>query len=160
MRRKTLWTVVGLVAIVLVVVAAGACFRRGHDWHRRGWHHGGPLSYVARELKLSGTQISQVRSIWGEERPTVAALLKSMDDGAHQMADATAGGKFDEEKIHAIAAAEGDAFAGLMVEKEHFQERIYSAVLNEEQRQSADRLQRRGLDRLDHVVARLQRQSQ
>lgn len=160
MKRKTLWTVVGLVLIAVVVLAAGACFRRGHGWHGRRWHHGGPLSYVARELKLSGAQISQVRSIWGEERPVVAALLKSMDDGAHQMADATAGGKFDEGKIHAIAAAEGDAFAGLMVEKEHFKERIYSAVLNEEQRQSADRLQQRGLDRLDRAISRLQKQSQ
>lgn len=156
MKRNTLWAVIGVVLVLVVVIAAGACMRMRHGWHGRGWHHGGPLSYVAHRLKLSDTQIAQVRSIWGEERPTVAALVKSMDEDFHQMADATAGGKFDAGKVQAIAAAEGDTFAKLMIEKEQIKARIYSTVLNPEQRQSADSMQQRGLERLDHVVSRLQ----
>jgi len=49
MKRKALWTVVGLVAIVLVVTAARADFRRGHGWCGNGLHRGGPLGHVARE---------------------------------------------------------------------------------------------------------------
>lgn len=130
--------------------------RMRHGWHGRGWHHGGPLSYVAHRLKMSDAQVSQVRAIWSEERPTVAVLLKSMDDDFHQMTDATAGGKFDAGKVQAIAMAEGNTFAKLMVEKEQIKARIYSTVLNEEQRQSADRMQQHGLERVDHVVSRLQ----
>lgn len=156
MKRKTLWIVAGLILVLVIVVAAGACMRMRHGWHGHRWHHGGPLSYVAHRLKLSDAQVSQVRTIWSEERPTVAALVKSMDDDFHQMADATAGGKFDAGKVQAIAAAEGDTFAKLMVEKEQIEARIYSTVLNEEQRRSADRMQQHGLERVDHVVSRLQ----
>jgi len=95
-----------------------------------------------------------------EERPTVTALLKDITSGAHQLADATTGGKFDEGKVQAIAAAEGNTFAKLLMEKERFIARVYTTVLNEEQRQSADRLQQRWLDRMDHAVARLDKQSQ
>jgi hypothetical protein len=120
----------------------------------------GPLGHVARELKLSDAQVSQVWSIWTEERPAATALLKGLTSGAHQLADATAGGKFDEGKVQAIAIAEGNTFANLLMEKERFKSRVYITVLNEEQRQSADRLQQRWLDRIDHAVARLEKQSQ
>lgn len=76
------------------------------------------------------------------------------------MADATVDGKLDDNKVHAIANAEGNAFAQLFVEREHFKSRIYTTVLNEEQRRSADRLQQRWLGRLDHLVSRLQKQTQ
>ena len=95
-----------------------------------------------------------------EERPTVTALLKDMISGTHQLADATAGGKFDEGKLQTTAAAEGNTFAKLLIEKERFKSRVYTTVLNEEQRKSADRLQQRWLDRMDHAVARLDKQSQ
>jgi len=160
MKGKALWTVVGLVAIALVVTVAWADFRRGHGWCGTGLHHGGPLGHVARELKLSDAQVSQVRSIWTEERPTVTALLKELTSGAHQLAAATVGGKFDEGKVQAIATAEGNTFARLLLEKERFKWRVYTTVLNEEQRQSADRLQQRWLDRMDHAVERLDKQSQ
>jgi hypothetical protein len=90
----------------------------------------------------------------------VTALLKELTSGVHQLTDATAGGKFDEGKVQAIAIAEGNAFAKLLIEKERFESHVYTTVLNEEQRQSADRLQQRWLDRLDHAVARLDKQSQ
>jgi hypothetical protein len=95
-----------------------------------------------------------------EERPTITTLLKGMTNEAHQLADATAGGKFDEDKLQATAAAEGNTFAKLLMEKERFQSRVYTTVLNEEQHKSADRLQQRWLDRMDHAVSRLDEQSQ
>jgi hypothetical protein len=160
MKRKALWTVVGLVAIALVVTVARADPRKGRGWCSHGWHQGGPLGLVVRELKLSDTQVSQVRSIWTEERPTVAALLKELIGGARQLATATVAGKFDEGEVQAITAAEGNTFAKLLMEKERFKSRVYTTVLNKEQRQSADGLQQRWLDRMDHAVARLDKQSQ
>lgn len=163
MKHKILWTAVGLVLVVAAVAAARASFRRGHDWCGHGWHEwhrGGPLGYVVRDLKLSSDQVSQVRSAWVQERPAVASLVTEMLDGAHRMADATAGGKVDEDKVRAIATEEGNDFAKLLVEREHFKSRIYATVLNEEQRQAADRLQQRWLGRLDNAVSRLQKQSQ
>jgi hypothetical protein len=160
MGRKALWTVVGLTVVLLAVTVLRADFRRGHGWCGSGWHRWGPLGYVARELKLSDAQVSQVRSIWMEERPIITALLKDMISGAHQLADATAGGKVDEGKLQTTAAAEGNTFAKLLIEKERFISRVYTTVLNEEQRQSADRLKQRWLDRMDHAITRLEKQSQ
>jgi hypothetical protein len=161
MKRKALWTVVGLVAVALVVVTvARADFRRGHDWCGNGWHHGGPLGHVARELKLSDAQVSEVRSIWAEERPAATALLKDLSNGAHQLNDATVGGKFDEGKVQAAAIAEGNTFAKLLMEKERFKSRVYTTVLSEDQRQLADKMQQRWMDRIDHAIARLDKQSQ
>lgn len=159
MKGKALWIIVGLVVIALVIVAR-ADFRRGHSWCSTGWHHGGPLGHVARELKLSDAQISQTYSIWTEERPTVTALLKELAGEAHQMAASTVGGKLDEGSAQVIVGAEGNTIAKLLMEKERFKSRVYTAVLNEEQRQSADRLQQRWLDRMDHAIARLNKQSQ
>ena len=41
MKRKGIWTVVGLVVVAVAVTAARADFRRGHGWCRNGWHQGG-----------------------------------------------------------------------------------------------------------------------
>ena len=94
------------------------------------------------------------------ERPTVAALLQELLGEAHQMADTTAGGNFDEGKVRSIAVTEGNTVAKLFVEKERLKSRIYATVLNGIQRKSADDLQQRWLGRLDHVVLRIQKQSQ
>jgi Spy/CpxP family protein refolding chaperone len=159
MKRKALWTIAGLVVIALAVTATRADFRRGHGWRGYGWHRGGPWGHVAHELKLSDAQISQVRSIWTEERPAVTALLKDLTRGVHQLTDATTGGKFDEGNVQAIATAKGNTFAKLLIEKERFKSRVYTTVLSEEQRKSADRLQQRWLDRMDHAVAWLDKQN-
>jgi Spy/CpxP family protein refolding chaperone len=160
MTRKAFWIVIVLVLVVVAATAARAGFRGGHSWCGHGWYLGGPLGHVARELNLSKPQIAEARSIIGAERPTVTALLKELLDGAQQMADATTGGTFDEAKVQAIAATEGNTFAKLLVEKELLKSRIYATVLNGTQRKSADDLQQRWLGRLDHVVLRIQKQSQ
>jgi len=161
MKRKTFW----IVTVVVVVIAAGAAvaragFRGRHGWSGPGWHHGGPLRHVARELHMSKTQVAETRSIVDAERPTIAALLQELLGEAHQMADATVNGSFDQNKVQTIAAAEGNTFAKLMVEKELTKSRIYAKVLNDNQRRSADDMQGRMLGRFDHVVAKMQRQIQ
>jgi len=160
MKHKTFWTVVGLVAIALVVTVARVDFRRGHGWLDDRWHHGGPLGHVARELKLSDAQVSQIRSMGTEERPAMTALLKDLTSGAHQLIDATTDGKFDEGKVQVLATAEGNTFAKLAVEKERFRSRVYTTVLNEEQRRLADKMQQRWMDRINHAIAHLDKQSQ
>ena len=115
---------------------------------------------MARELNMSKAQIAETRSIVLEERPAVAALLQELLGEVHQMADATTGKNFDEDKVRSIAATEGNTVAKLLVEKERLKSRIYATVLNETQRKSADDLQQRWLGRLDHVVLQLQKQSQ
>lgn len=161
MKRKTFWIVTVIVVIVIVAGAAvaRAGFRGRRGWCGPGWHRG-PLAHVARELHMSKAQVAETHSIVDAERPTVAALLQELLGEAHQMVDATVNGSFDQNKVQTIATAEGNTFAKLMVEKELIKSRIYAKVLDDSQRRSADDMQRRMLDRLDHVAARMQRQIQ
>ncbi|MDW5264276.1 MULTISPECIES: Spy/CpxP family protein refolding chaperone [Acidobacteriaceae] len=157
MKRKTFWIVIVVVVIVASAALARAAFKGGRGWCGPGWHRGGPLGHVARELHMSKAQVAETRSIVVAERPTLAGLLKELIGEAHQMADATVNGSFDENKVQAIAATEGNTFAKLMVEKELIKSRIYATVLDKSQRKSADEMQQHLLDRLDHVVTKMQR---
>jgi Spy/CpxP family protein refolding chaperone len=67
----------------------------------------------------------------------------------------TAQGSSDDTKIEAIAARQGATIAKLLVEKERFKSKIYTTVLNPEQRTKADQLQKTWQSRLDHVAARI-----
>ena len=67
------------------------------------------------------------------------------------MDQATANGNLDEGKVQDIAARQGVTLSKLLVEKEHFKTRVYSSVLNPEQRTKADKLQSQWHERLDHI---------
>ena len=157
MKRKTFWIVIVVVLVVAGAAVARAGFRGGRGWCGTGWHRGAPLGHVARELHMSKAQVAETHAIVVAERPTITALLKDVLGEAHQMADATVNGSFDESKIQAIAATEGNTFAKLMVEKELIKSRVYATVLDDNQRKSADELQQHLLGRLDRVVTRMQR---
>lgn len=157
MKRKTVWIVVVVVLVLVGAAVARAGFGGRRGWCGPGWHRGGPLGHVARELHMSKAQVDTARSIIVTERPTIAALLNELLGEAHQMADATVNGSWDESKVQSIAATEGNTFAKLMVEKERIKSQIYAKALDENQRKSADELQERLLDRFGHVVMRMQR---
>lgn len=157
MKRKTFWIVLVVVLIVAGAAVARAGFRGRRGWCGPGWHRGGPLGHVARELHMSKTQVAEARSIIDTERPTVAGLLKELLGEFRQMAEATANGSWDESKVQSIAATEGNTFAKLMVEKERIKSQIYAKALDENQRRSADELQQHWLDRLGYAVTRMQR---
>ena len=159
MKRRMLWTVAGVALIAVVATVARAELGRRYGWSGCGWHRMGPMSYVTRELKLSDSQVAQIRILSEQERPRIAALAKDLMSGLHQLQDSTTAGNFDQERVQAIATAEGDAVAKLLVEREQFKFRVYNKVLNEQQRKTTDRLQERLIDRLDHVVSHLQSSS-
>jgi hypothetical protein len=67
----------------------------------------------------------------------------------------TAQGSLDDSKVQAIAARQGETIAKLLVEKERLKSKVYTTVLNPEQRTKADELQKRWRSRLEHVAARI-----
>jgi hypothetical protein len=152
MKRIAIWSCVALVIVVAGVVIAradvqgrGGCF--GHRWGS----HFGPISYVAHELKLSDPQKEQISSIWQTEKPIITGLVHEFAIENKEMDAATANGTPDEGKVQEIAARQGATVAKLLVEKEHFKSKIYTTVLNPEQRTEADALLARWQDRMDHI---------
>jgi Spy/CpxP family protein refolding chaperone len=155
MKRIMIWS-----GLALLLVATGIFVARAHGsgrqgFGRGGWSHHGPLGYVAYELNLSDAQKSQIQSMWEAERPTVASLLQELASENREMDSATAQGSLDDSKVAAIAASQGSTISRLLVEKERLKSRVYTNVLNPEQRAKADELQKEWRSRLDYVAARI-----
>jgi Spy/CpxP family protein refolding chaperone len=151
MKRITIWS-----CVVLLVVVAGVAIARAdvRGWHGCFGHRGGrfgPMGYVAHELKLNDAQREQIRSMWQTEKPAITGLVHELATESKEMDAATAKGSLDEGKVQEIAGRQGATVAKLLVEKEHFKSKIYTTVLNPEQRTKADELQARWHDRLDHI---------
>jgi Spy/CpxP family protein refolding chaperone len=151
MKRITIWSIgVLLVVVVGVVIAAADVHGRyGCDGHR--WGHFGPMGYVARELKLNDGQKNQIHAMWETERPVIFGMVHEFAAQSKEMDEANAKGNLDENKVQEIATRQGDTVAKLLVEKEHFKQRIYSTVLTPEQRTKADELQSHWHERIDHM---------
>ena len=75
--------------------------------------------------------------------------------GEQRNGAATAQGSLDDSKVAAIAALQGSTISRLLVEKERLKSRVYTNVLNPEQRNKADELQKEWRSRLDYVAARI-----
>jgi Spy/CpxP family protein refolding chaperone len=155
MKRFMIWSGVALLLVAIGIIVARADGSKRYEWGGRGWGHHGPLGYVAHELNLSDAQKSQIKSMWDAERPTVASLVQELASEGKEMDSVTAQGSLDDTKVQAIAARQGETIAKLLVEKERMKSKIYTSVLNPEQRTKADELQKRWHSRLDHVAARI-----
>jgi Spy/CpxP family protein refolding chaperone len=155
MKRVMIWSSVALLLVVTGIIVARADGAGQHGWGRGGWSHLGPLGYLAHELNLSDAQKSQIKSMWDAERPTVKLLVQELASEGKEMDSVTAQGSLDDSKVEAIAARQGATIAKLLVEKERLKSKVYTTVLNPEQRTKADELQKRWHSRLDHVAARI-----
>ncbi len=152
MKRIVIWSCAALLVVVAGVVIARADVRGWHGCAGHRWgHHFGPMGYIAHELKLSDTQRQQVESMWQTEKPAISGLIHELAAESKEMDAATAQGNLDEAKVQEIAGRQGATVAKLSVEKERFKSKIYTTVLNPEQRTKADELQSRWHDRLDHM---------
>ena len=93
--------------------------------------------------------------MWEVERPTVKSLVQELASEGKEMDSVTAQESLDDTKVEAIAARQGATIAKLLVEKERLKSKVYTTVLNPEQRTKADELQKRWHSRLDRVAARI-----
>ena len=152
MKRIAIWSSVAVLLVIAGVAIAGANAR---GWNECFGHRGarfGAIAYMAHQLDLSREQRQQIRSLWQNERPAASQLLLQFSAESKAMDQATAGGNLNESKVQEIAAQQGATLARLLVEKEHFRAKIYTQVLNPDQRVKADKMQSRWQDRLDRIA--------
>lgn len=138
-----------LAAAAILLVGVGTAFAQGQRRAPRGGHER-MFSYLAKQLQLTDTQKAQIKTLWQAEKPTMQPLLKQMADGRQQMMAATAGGAFDQAKVTAIAQAQAQVMAKMMVEKEKLQSQIYNTVLTPDQRVKADQLRQKHQEHMQH----------
>ena len=154
MKRTVIWSSLVFLVVLAIFGIARADSWRHHDWGGRGWGFYGPLGYVSHELHLTGTQRTQIQTLWQAERPTAASLIKELASESREMNAATTRGA-DDVQIQAIASRQSATITRLLLEKQHFKSRIYSEILTPEQRIKAEELEKHWNARLDHFADRI-----
>ena len=157
MMRKIVWAKLGAALIVVGITAAWT--QTTNTWrggHGPFWFHHGPMGFVARELDLSETQKSQIKTIWEGERPNISELVREFASEQKEM-DALPfqDGAPNEGRMQDISARQGATLAKLLAEKEKLTGKIYSEVLNPAQRTKADELRKDWNSHLEHVADRI-----
>jgi Spy/CpxP family protein refolding chaperone len=155
MKRFMIWSSAALVLVVAGFALASAAGPGHYRWRARAWGFHGPLGYVSHELNLSDAQKSQVKTMWDQERPVVAKLVRDLASESQEMDSATTQGNLDESKVQAIAAHQGETIAKLLIEKERFKSNVYSTVLDPDQRTKANTIENRWHSRLYRFADRI-----
>jgi Spy/CpxP family protein refolding chaperone len=160
MKKYPLWIIGGLLLIAAIVAIAKPRVPGDWDWeaqhHRYGWHRTTILGHLARELDLSDSEKSQIRSIWAAEKPNVLSLLQTLAGCHREMEAATRNGTFDEAKVREITDREGQAVARLLEEKERLESLVYNEVLTPAQRAKVDRMRARFDERLQTFLHKME----
>jgi len=152
MKRIILITAAVVVLFLAAFVVVRAETRGGHGWCGHRWHHPGPASYLAHELKLSDAQRAQIGTLWQAERPLLSGHVHELLAENREMNAIAANGNADQNEVQKIADREANTIATMLVEKAGMESKIYSTVLNPEQRAKADALQKKWESRLDRFA--------
>ncbi|HZB45052.1 MAG TPA: Spy/CpxP family protein refolding chaperone [Pyrinomonadaceae bacterium] len=111
----------------------------GHFKHRVV---GRVMAHVARELKLTEAQQTEIRAVFAAERQNVLPLLQRLHEARQQYDSVNAPGGFDEAKARAYASRQAETITELLVAKERVKSKVY-AVLTPEQREKANTMHER-----------------
>lgn len=148
------------VVAAAVVLFGAAAIAAAQEWHAGGGahppqtrervphpphHFGVPdaahVEHLTRVLGLSDAQAAELKTFLDGERATVESIHQRLRATHEQLEAATAGGRFDEAQVRAIAAQQGQAHADMVVEHERCKAKVYS-VLTAEQRAKLEELHR------------------
>jgi Spy/CpxP family protein refolding chaperone len=152
MRKIAIWSSFAALLVLMAFAIVRAEARGTRGWHSHRWHRVGLVSFLAHDLKLSSSQRAQIRTLWQMERPAISGHIHELLTENKEM-DAMAVQKSpDQTKVEEIAGREATTIAMLLVEKDQLQSKIYSTVLNPEQRAKVDEPQKKWESRLDHVA--------
>lgn len=156
MKRRIIWITLCGALIVASITAAWTQTQTWRGAHGPVWFNHGPMGYIARELDLSDSQESQIKTIWEGERPNISELVHELASEQKEMDALTfQNGTPDDGRIQDITARQGATLAKLLVEKQKITSRIYSQVLSPAQRTQADELLKRCSSHLDHIADRI-----
>lgn len=136
-------------ALAAVVLTAGAIFIIGQkSFHGGHGRHGGMIGMALRGLDLTDEQKTKVEEIRKASRTNVDPLLQQMHGNRKQIVELGTDGNFDQAKVEALAAEQGNITAKLIVEKEKAKAQIF-AILTDEQKAKATEMRTKFKERFD-----------
>ena len=146
--RNRVFAVTSILALIVgvAILAAGRSEAVRAHFQMGGFQHPGEgpahafgpemVDHLARELNLTDSQKSQVKTLFESAQGTFAQLHQKMDDLDKQLESVTANGEFDEAQVRALATQKAQLMADALVEHERMKSKIF-AILTPEQRTKA-----------------------
>ena len=107
------------------------------------------------ELDLSDAQKEQVKTIMKANHANMKSVMQQMEQNRAALLAATANGQYDQAKIQALAAQQGQLEAAMIVNREAVQHQIYTQVLNSEQQVKAEQLRTEHLNRINQRIQKM-----
>lgn len=146
MKKRTIAILaIGILVIGAAFVLAQKAVHKGFDGHGGFRGHGG-MGMMFRGLNLTDEQKAKVKEIMETNKATFQPLMQSLRENHKKLADLTADGNFDEAKVQALAAEQGNLTAKLIVEKERVKSQVF-AILTDEQKAKAAQMGEQMKDR-------------
>lgn len=152
------WMAVGsLMALLLCGAVLVANAQGPGDGPRHGAFAGpgGHPGMALRELNLSDAQKEQVKTIMKANHANMKTVMQQMAQNRAALLAATANGQYDQAKIQALAAQQGQLQAAMIVNREAVQHQIYTQVLNSEQQAKAEQLRTERLNRINEHIQKM-----
>ena len=100
-------------------------------------------------LNLTAAQKQQIKTLAQAQRATMKPLMQQLAQLRIQMLNATASGAFNQTSVQSIANQEAQIHAQLMVQRESLQSEIYSQVLTQQQKATADQLRQNEITQIN-----------
>jgi Spy/CpxP family protein refolding chaperone len=117
MKRVTIIYTITVVLLLTAFAVVRADTRKGQGWVGHRWHHSGPMSYLAHELKLSDEQRAQIQTLWRQELPAISAHVHELLDENKEMNAIAAQANPDQSAVQQVAERQGKTIASLLVKK-------------------------------------------
>lgn len=157
---KTKWMVVVSVFALLLCGAVmvanaqgpgpeGAAFLGGHG------HGPGGMGFWARELNLTDTQKTQIKSMLQANRASTRTVMQQLEQNRIALLTSTANGAYDAAKIQALATQKAQLEAVLLVNREAVQHQIYTQVLTSDQQAKAEQMRTQQINRITEHLQRM-----
>ena len=111
--------------------------------------HEGYMGKMSTLLNLTAAQKQQIKTLAQAQRATMKPLMQQLAQLRIQMLNATASGAFNQTTVQSIANQEAQIHAQLMVQRESLQSEIYSQVLTQQQKATADQLRQNEITQIN-----------
>jgi protein CpxP len=131
-----------LAALALMVASIGLA-------QAQGPHHGGfpgpehhIMDFLTEQLDLTDAQQAQVKEIFAKEKPTIGPLMMQSGQLHQQLMQEAISGTFDEAKIRALAAQQGQVETAMAVEHAKIASQIFNILTPEQKTKAQQMLQK------------------
>ncbi len=146
-----------MVITAAAVLSVGIALAVAQGPMHHGWgspeHH--MLNYLTEQLDLTDAQQAQVKDIFAKEKPTLAPLMMQKGQVHQQLMQEAISGAFNQTKVQALAAQQGQVETALAVAHARIASQIFN-ILTPDQKTKAQQLLQKHQERMQEHMQRMQ----